>query len=192
MRGKKKYPAAKYIGKKISCAAGKKYLSCSPGRKKILAQSFQPPPPPQKSNGPPLISFYIVTRMWSLWRIGKCLSIRLRKLRPMLVLTFLLKGGLNQMMLRCLFLRGCCGVSFMYRLIVCYRNYFRGAVCWNVCSSDERCVCLWVHGLSVCLLIMDRHWVSYKACIFHCRGRKWHLRSLLHVNLPLALLWFLR
>ncbi len=35
----------------------------------------------------------------------KCLSIRHRKLRAMFVLTFLLNGGLNQMILRCLFLR---------------------------------------------------------------------------------------
>ena len=45
---------------------------------------------------------------------GKCVSTRLRKLRAMFVLTFLLTGGLNQMMLRCLFLRGCCVTCDMY------------------------------------------------------------------------------
>jgi hypothetical protein len=35
------------------------------------------------------------------------------KIASMLILTLLLKGGLNQMMLHCPFLRGCCGVSFM-------------------------------------------------------------------------------
>jgi hypothetical protein len=46
MRGKKKYPAAKYIGKKISCAAllQEKNICLVPlGGKKFL-QSFQPPP----------------------------------------------------------------------------------------------------------------------------------------------------
>ncbi len=35
------------------------------------------------------------------------------KLRAMFVLTFLLNGGLNQMKLRCLFLRAFCGACFM-------------------------------------------------------------------------------
>ncbi len=41
------------------------------------------------------------------------LSIRHRKLRAMFVLTFLLNGGLNQMILRCLFLGAFCGACFM-------------------------------------------------------------------------------
>ena len=42
----------------------------------------------------------------SLWSLGKCLSIRARNLCPMLVLVFLLKGGLYQtMLLRCRFFR---------------------------------------------------------------------------------------
>ena len=47
MRGKKKYLAAKYIGKK--CLAlhfyMEKNLSCSPGRKNIIAQSESSNPP---------------------------------------------------------------------------------------------------------------------------------------------------
>ena len=40
------------------------------------------------------------------------MSIKHRKLRAMLVLTFLLNGGLNQMILRrCLFLRAFCGAD---------------------------------------------------------------------------------
>ena len=37
----------------------------------------------------------------SLWSLGKCLSTRARNLCPMLVLVFLLKGGLYQRMLLC-------------------------------------------------------------------------------------------
>jgi hypothetical protein len=51
MRGKKKYPAAKYIGKKISCAAllQEKNICLVPlGGKKILAQSESSNPPPSK------------------------------------------------------------------------------------------------------------------------------------------------
>jgi hypothetical protein len=57
MRGKKKYPAAKYIGEKISCAAllqEKNICLVRLGGKKIL-HSLNLPTPPQKSNGPPLI-----------------------------------------------------------------------------------------------------------------------------------------
>ena len=52
MRGKKKYPAAKYIGKKISCAAllQEKNICLVPlGGKKILAQSESSNPPPLKN-----------------------------------------------------------------------------------------------------------------------------------------------
>ena len=38
----------------------------------------------------------------NLWPAGKCVSTRSRKLRAMFVLMFLLNGGLNQMILRCL------------------------------------------------------------------------------------------
>ena len=42
----------------------------------------------------------------SFWSLGKCLSTSVRNLWPILVLTFLLNGGLYQrMLLRCLFLR---------------------------------------------------------------------------------------
>ncbi len=52
---------------------------------------------------------FLLKILCSLWLGGKCLSIRHRKLPAMFVLTFLLNGGLNQMILRCLFLRVCCG-----------------------------------------------------------------------------------
>ena len=50
----------------------------------------------------------------NLWPTGKCVSTRLRKLRAMFVLMFLLNGGPNQMMLRCLFLRCLCVSCGMY------------------------------------------------------------------------------
>jgi hypothetical protein len=63
--------------KKISCRqiyweenilrctfTGKKYLSCFPGRKKIIAQS-ESSNPPQKSNGPPLMSLHwVIVIVW--------------------------------------------------------------------------------------------------------------------------------
>jgi hypothetical protein len=67
MRGKKKYPAAKYIGKKISCAAllqEKNIYLVSPGGKKLL-HSLNLPTPPQKSNGPPLMSLHwVIVIVW--------------------------------------------------------------------------------------------------------------------------------
>ena len=61
----------------------------------------------------------------SLWSLGKCLSIRARNLSLMLVLVFLLNGGLYQMMLlRCLF----------FRLFVVGGSYCR--VKWYLFSSS--------------------------------------------------------
>ena len=39
----------------------------------------------------------------------KVLVNKVKKLRPILLLTFMLNGGLNQMISRCLCLRACCG-----------------------------------------------------------------------------------
>ena len=51
------------------------------------------------------LTVFLLKILCNLLPIGKCVSTSLRKLRAMFVLTFLLNGGLNQMMLRCLFLR---------------------------------------------------------------------------------------
>ncbi len=59
-----------------------------------------------------LVTVFLLKVLCSLWLGGKCLSIRHRKLRAMFVLTFLLNGALNQMILRCLFLRVFCGACF--------------------------------------------------------------------------------
>ncbi len=64
---------------------------------------------------------FLLKILCSLWLGGKCLSIRHRKLRAMFVLTFLLNGGLNQMILRCLFLRVFFVVLALCNL-VCGRN----------------------------------------------------------------------
>ena len=63
-----------------------------------------------------LMQLYItdLENLCNLLPIGKYVSTCFRKLRAMFVLTFLLNGGLNQMMLRCLFLRGCCVRCGMY------------------------------------------------------------------------------
>ncbi len=58
------------------------------------------------------LTVFLLKILCSLWLGGKCLSIRHRKLRAMFVLTFLLNGGLNQMILRCLFLRVFCDACF--------------------------------------------------------------------------------
>ena len=64
------------------------------------------------------LSLTLTVLLWkflcNLWPTGKCVSIKLRKLRSMCFLTFLLNGGLNQVMLRCLFVRGCCVSCGMY------------------------------------------------------------------------------
>ena len=65
-----------------------------------------------------LIVKFLFKILCNLWPIGKCVSTSLRKLRAVLVLTFLLNGGLNQMMLRGLFLRGCCATCGMYSMLV--------------------------------------------------------------------------
>ena len=46
---------------------------------------------------------FLLNILWSLLDRGKCLSINLRKVFPMFVLMFLLKGGLNQIMFLFLF-----------------------------------------------------------------------------------------
>ena len=46
---------------------------------------------------------FLLNILWSLLDQGKCLSINLRKVFPMLILMFLLKGGLNQIMFLFLF-----------------------------------------------------------------------------------------
>ena len=56
------------------------------------------------------LTVFLLKILCNLWPTGKCVSTRLRKLRAIFVLTFLQNGGLNQMMLRCLFLR-CLRVS---------------------------------------------------------------------------------
>ncbi len=60
------------------------------------------------------LTVFLLKILCSLWLGGKCLSIRHRKLHAMFVLTFLLNGGLNQMILHCLFLRVFCDACFMY------------------------------------------------------------------------------
>jgi hypothetical protein len=63
-----------YLGKNIlRCACtGKKYLSCSPGRKKnsCTVWIFPPPPPTQKSNGPPCLGRRKLKNKWRI-KIGK-------------------------------------------------------------------------------------------------------------------------
>ena len=51
----------------------------------------------------------LVEKLWYLCCFGKCLEIRLRNVLLMLVLTFLLKGGLYQMIFLCLLRRGRAG-----------------------------------------------------------------------------------
>ena len=54
---------------------------------------------------------FLLKILRSLCCSGKCLSIKLKNSRPIFVLTLLLNGGLNQIMLRCLFLRVRCDAS---------------------------------------------------------------------------------
>ena len=60
------------------------------------------------------LTVFLLKILCNLLPIGKCVCTSLRKLRAMFVLTFLLNGGLNQMMLRYLFPRGCCITCGMY------------------------------------------------------------------------------
>ena len=76
--------------------------------------------------------------------MGKQLSIRRRNALPMLLLTFLLKGGLNQIMfLDRLRLRdgGVCGGGLNSRLWVYplffSASWYGGAASWKTCSSED-------------------------------------------------------
>ena len=51
------------------------------------------------------LTVFLFKILCSLIFVGKCLSMKHRKLRAMFVLTFLLNGRLNQMISRCLLLR---------------------------------------------------------------------------------------
>ena len=78
----------------------------------------------------------------SLLSFAKCLSIKPRNLRPMLVLTFLLNGGLYQRMsFRCLFFRLAGAVGSWHRLywypLSCRAFWYGGAAWSNEFLSDE-------------------------------------------------------
>ena len=60
----------------------------------------------------------------------------------MFVLMFLLKGRLTQLILHCLFLRGCCAFSYA------------GAASSNVCLSDERVEMCLLMDVGSCLEIL--------------------------------------
>ena len=77
----------------------------------------------------------------NLWPAGKCVSTRLRKLRAMFVLTFLLKRGLNQMMLRCLFLRDWCVTCVMYSSL-CVKLLCPSTV-WYACCILKSLLVRW-------------------------------------------------
>ena len=107
------------------------------------------------------------------------------------VFLFLLNGGLNQMILRCLFLRDWCVTCGMYsslcaKLLCPSAFWYVCAASWKVSLSDdsvemrlliETGSCLrilggWVGGWNVCVCITDRHWASYKVYVFQMWGRK--------------------
>ena len=100
----------------------------------------------------------------SLLDLGKCLSISLRKVWATLVDTFLLNGGLNHIMLRCLFLRLLVDGFEYLRLMFVYPLLFKASsysplAALNISSFDElrdnlpfidfgSCFIIWVGGLN--------------------------------------------
>ena len=126
---------------------------------------------------------FLLKILCNLWPTGKCMSTRLRKQRAMFVLTFLLNGGLNQMMLRCLFLRclyvSCGMYSSLWLKLLCPSAFLHACTASsNTCLSDDSVEmrllmdvgsCLkklggWLECL--CMYITDRHWASYKIYVF--------------------------
>ena len=99
------------------------------------------------------------------------MSTRWRKLRAMFALTFLLKGGLNQMTLRCLFLRGrcvSCGVySSLWLKLLCPSAFrYAGAASSNVCLSDESVEMRLLMDVGSCLRMLD----GWFECLFMYNG----------------------